>query len=293
MIYNNYKTNKDKKELINKIEELGIEIVNISGNEVSCKCPHPEHQDTNPSFFFNLETEKFHCFAGCMKGKGIHQLTYKITGVSLSGNKVVENTFRKIEHNQQQALKIIPTIPSLPLALGNVGETYLTSRGVTLDTIKEWNLQYWHEENAIVIPLDDKGYVLRFLAKDAPKKYKYVSGTKISETLFGITKLPKNLTSIILTEGSLDCIHLHQIGFPNSLALLHADITQKQIKLLGGVADYVYLMLDGDKAGRVAAEKIKSILGNRFIRKICNLPDGKDPDDLSKEEVEKILKEAK
>ncbi len=281
----------NRNGLIQKIEELGIEIVKTSNDEVCCKCPF--HSDENPSFFFNLKTQKFHCFAGCIKGRGIHQLVYKLTGVSVSGNPVYETPIKKFILNREKDKSLLPLIPILPLAINNVGEKYLNNRGVDTETIYYWNIQYWEEEKAIVIPIDTTGYVLRYIDKNAQKKYKYVAGTRITETLFGINKLPKTLSNIILTEGSLDCIHLHQLGFNNSLALLHADISTKQIRLLGGLTDYVYLMLDGDLAGREGAKKIKKMLNSNFIVKICDLPDKKDPDNLTKNEVEKILKNAK
>jgi len=281
--------NKDL-EIIKQIEKLNIEIVKVVGKEVNCKCP--KHSDSNPSFFFNLDTGVYHCFAGCLKGRGIHQLIFQLTGVSVAGVPAKDVIFNKLSYKREEDRKIIPSIPLLPLAVNNIGEEYLNKRGITTETIKYWNIQYWQSENAIVITVEDKGYIIRYINKDAPKKYKYVTGTKISETLFGLSKLDKLATSIILVEGSLDCIYLHQLGFHNALALLHADITRDQIKILGGVTDYVYTMLDGDQAGINASLKIRTLLGSRFIKRICTLPMGKDPDNLSKEEIEKILKEA-
>ena len=286
-------TEKEKREfLIKKIEELGIEIINISNKEICCKCP--KHSDTNPSFFFNFETEVFHCFAGCLKGKGIHQLIYEITGASQLEKIFIEPTVKKISLNKEKIEEIVPLIPFLPPAIDNNGETYLLSRGFTRDSIIKWGIQYWDEENAVVLPLENKGYALRYLEEQSGRgKYKFVAGTKINKILFGLNKLPKTITSVILTEGSLDCIHLHQLGFTNTLALLKADISKEQIKILGGITDYVYIMLDGDKAGNTATQKIKSLLNSRFIKRVCRLPDGKDPANLSKEEVENLLKEAK
>lgn len=276
-------TKINKQEVIDKLEEIGIEIFRVNGVEICAKCPM--HHDTNPSFFFNLENQRFHCFAGCLKGKGLHQLVYQVTGVSQKGNLAKEVILHKFINNRNGDKKIIPTIPFLPLALDNEGGNYLLSRGFGSEIVKEWQIRYWDEEAAIVIPIEDKGFVLRYLSKTAEKKYKYISGTRITETLFGLGKLPKTLTSIVLVEGSLDVIHLHQMGFANSLGLLHADISIEQIKKLGGVTDYVYLMLDGDDAGKEAAKKIRKYLVNRFIVKICNLPDGKDPADLIKNEI--------
>lgn len=284
-------TKNSRQDLLNKISKLGIEIVDVKGDEACCRCP--KHDDSSPSFFFNLDTEAYHCFAGCIKGRGIHQLIAAVTGVSQQGEIIQELLPSRVLKDFERNKKIIPSIPNLPLAINNKGQDYLVGRGFYPKTISDWEIRYWNEEDAVVIPIEDKGYALRFLDKNRKPKYKYITGTRISETLFGLNKLPKTLTNIILVEGSLDCIYMHQLGFTNTVALLHADISLKQLKILGGITDYVYIMLDGDKAGRDASEKIKVLLNHRFIKKICYLPDGKDPDNLKKEEIEKILKEAK
>jgi DNA primase len=295
------KVKNNKDILLDKIEKLGIDIIKIRGDEVDCRCPMKDkhsHGDKNGSFGFNLKTEEFCCFVGCLKGRGIHQLVYQVTGVSEAGAPVQEPVQKKFIEHREKDKKIIPTIPFLPIAINNRGEDYLLRRGLSTQSIEKWGIRFWDERNAVVIPIEDKGYALRFLeipktGPDEGKKYKFIVGTKISDTLFGLSKLPEYVKNVILVEGSLDCIYMHQLGFTNTLALLHADISQQQIKMLGGVTDVVYIMLDGDKTGRTASEKVKVLLNHRFIKKICYLPEGKDPDNLSKEEIEKILKEAK
>jgi len=287
---------RTREELIKGLEKLSIDIVRFRGDEAECRCP--KHEDKSPSFNFNLATEEFNCFVGCLKGRGIHQLIYQITGVSEAGVPAQEIIQNKFIENRKKDKKIIPSIPALPLALNNKGQDYLLKRGIHPDIIADWSIRFWEERNAIVIPIEDKGYALRFLKipEDGPdkgKKYKYVIGTKMGDTLFGLSRITENPANIILVEGSMDCIYMHQLGFKNTLALLHADITQQQIKILKGLTVYVYIMLDGDKAGKEASEKIKTLLNHSFIKKICVLPDGKDPDNLSKEEIEKILKNAK
>ena len=295
------KVKNNKDILLDKIEKLGIDIIKIRGDEVDCRCPMKDkhsHEDKNGSFGFNLRTEEFCCFVGCLKGRGIHQLIYQVTGISEAGKPAQEPTLKKFIEHREKDKKIIPTIPQLPIAINNRGEDYLLRRGLSTQSIEKWGIRFWDERNAVVIPIEDKGYALRFLkipesGPDEGKKYKFIIGTKISDTLFGLSKLPEKVKKVILVEGSLDCVYMHQLGFTNTLALLHADISQQQIKILGGVTDYIYIMLDGDKAGRDASEKIKILLNHRFIKKVCYLPDGKDPDNLSKEEIEKTIKEAK
>jgi len=122
------------------------------------------------------------------------------------------------------------------------------------------------------------------------EKYKYVSGTKISNCLFGESKLQFDLRYfIILVEGSLDAIWLHQLGYTNTMALLHTDISSIQMKILQKYNMPVYLLMDGDKPGKEATEKLYNKLNHRFFTKRCYLPDGKDPNDSTLEELKKVL----
>jgi DNA primase len=66
-----------------------------------------------------------------------------------------------------------------------------------------------------------------------------------------------------------------------------------QLKILTKYMYPVYLMLDPDIAGITASRKIYNKLRSNFVVRTCLLPDGKDPDSCSIEEIKKALAEAK
>jgi DNA primase len=84
---------------------------------------------------------------------------------------------------------------------------------------------------------------------------------------------------VIVVEGYLDCIALHQAGFPNTVAALGTAFTPEQARELQRVTANVFVCFDADGAGRAATAKsidiLREIGGNA---RIVGLPPGDDPD---------------
>jgi DNA primase len=89
--------------------------------------------------------------------------------------------------------------------------------------------------------------------------------------------------TLIVVEGYLDCIALHQAGFENAVAALGTSFTAEQAAELHKYADYVYLCFDGDAAGSAAATKAIDVASREIEHsgssvRIVLLPPGEDPD---------------
>jgi len=89
--------------------------------------------------------------------------------------------------------------------------------------------------------------------------------------------------TLIVVEGYLDCIALHQAGFANAVAALGTAFTQEQAAELRKYAEYVFLCFDGDAAGNAAATKAVDIASNVIEHtgssvRVVLLPTGDDPD---------------
>lgn len=118
-------------------------------------------------------------------------------------------------------------------------------------------------------------------------KYVNTSDTPVykkSDNLFGIN-FAKNHCSdrIILVEGNMDVISLHQAGFENAVAPLGTALTSEQVNLLARYTKEIVLMLDADAAGQKAVRRASSLLENTGLSvKVVLIPDGKDPDEFIK-----------
>ena len=85
--------------------------------------------------------------------------------------------------------------------------------------------------------------------------------------------------AIIVVEGYLDCIALHQAGFANTVAALGTAFTPEQARELRKVTANVFVCFDADGAGRAATAKSIDILRTAGCSaRIVGLPPGDDPD---------------
>ena len=146
-------------------------------------------------------------------------------------------------------------------------------------------------DRAMFPVLDLRGNVLAFsgraLTSDAQRKYANTSDTLIykkGENIFALNFAKKTAQDfLILCEGNLDVISLHQAGFDNAVAGLGTALTEHQVALLSRYTGAVYLCYDADEAGQKAAQKALRLFENTTLRvKVIHLEGGKDPDEILK-----------
>ncbi len=107
---------------------------------------------------------------------------------------------------------------------------------------------------------------------------------KKSANLFGMN-FAKNYCAeqIILVEGNMDVISLHQAGFQNAVAPLGTAFTTEQANLLARYTKEIVLMMDADAAGQKAIRRAAELLANTGLStRVVVIPDGKDPDEYIK-----------
>lgn len=122
-------------------------------------------------------------------------------------------------------------------------------------------------------------------------KYRNSSQTPVfdkSDVLFGANYLKKRrslgpIEYLIITEGYMDVMALHQGGFDTAVASMGTALTERQARRLKGYANLVYVSYDGDKAGKLATVRGLDILKNAGLTvRVVSLPEGLDPDDVIK-----------
>jgi len=106
------------------------------------------------------------------------------------------------------------------------------------------------------------------------------------------------LKQIIITEGYLDVIMLHQAGFTNAVATLGTALTEQHLPILRKGDAKIVMAYDGDKAGRNAALKASKLLSaSGFDGGVVIFKDGLDPADMVKngdvEELSTMFREPK
>ncbi len=179
---------------------------------------------------------------------------------------------------------------------------HLKSKGYTIEEMLAANVigksnrgtYYDRFRKRVMFPIINiRGNVVGFSGRAMPGedkqggKYVNTSDTPVykkSINLFGIN-LAKNHCSenMILVEGNMDVISLHQAGFPNTVAPLGTSFTEEQANLLARYTKEVILTMDADAAGQKAIKRATEILEKTGLKtRVIVIPDGKDPDEFIK-----------
>ena len=143
--------------------------------------------------------------------------------------------------------------------------------------------------NRLMFPIIDvRGNVIGFggrVLDDSKPKYLNTSETLIfnkRKNLFGLNFAKKTKHDyIILVEGNIDVVALHQYGFDNAVASLGTSLTEEHAVLLSRYTEQVVLTYDSDEAGQRAAQRAIPMLEKVGIKvKVLQMVDAKDPDEF-------------
>lgn len=164
---------------------------------------------------------------------------------------------------------------------------------------------YDNFRNRVMFPIIDlRGNVIAFggrVMDDSKPKYINTSDTLVYKKSNGVFALnfakSANEGKLILVEGYMDVIALHQAGFSNAIACLGTAFTSEQANLLSRYADEIIICYDNDEAGKAATAKALGVLGKTGLKlRVVSMAGGKDADEIirkhGKERFADLLKEA-
>ncbi len=161
---------------------------------------------------------------------------------------------------------------------------------------KEEGEPYDRFRNRIIFPIMNvSGKVIAFGGRkiDPDDEPKYLNSPetdvfKKAYTLYGLDQAKKEIqekTTVCLVEGYMDVIAMHQHGITNVAGTLGPALTNHHWNLLKRYAKTLYLLFDGDQAGRRAALRaLDVLLPEEVLPLVIELPGEKDPDDFIREE---------
>ena len=138
--------------------------------------------------------------------------------------------------------------------------------------------------------IDVRGSVIGFSGRilgDGEPKYMNSPETMVfdkSRNLFAMNLAKKSKSGyIILSEGNIDVVSLHQAGFDSAVASLGTSLTPEQARLISRYTNQVIIAYDNDNAGIKASERAIGILEKLDIKvKVLRLSGAKDPDEYIK-----------
>lgn len=296
-----------------------------SDEEIGFSCPFPGHErgDENPSAFMNRYTTAFICFSCGRKGGNAAKFVSDYEEISYTqaltflrqayGNEFAEpqdtmvnewNTYfkgqpKEASEEEEQVLSE-DTLDLFKEGWKRIGGTYMYDRGFVPDTLSAWDIGYDRYSKRYTIPVrNEHGKLVGFKGRSwngAEPKYLVLGDRKyphygfrpykVHDYLFGLWKCSSQPTHMVVCEGELDTIALHQAGY-EAVGLGGSQISDKQISLLKR-ANSLILFLDNDKAGNRAAFKIADQLQSYIPTRIVPDHEG-DPASLVQAEVQKLI----
>ncbi len=180
--------------------------------------------------------------------------------------------------------------------------TYMRGKGYSYEELYEANLANKSEKNGkvsfydsfrnrVMVPIIDvRGNVVAFggrVLDDSKPKYINSSDTLVYKKSLGVFGLNMAKStkekSLILVEGYMDAISLHQAGFDNVIACLGTALTSEMAHLLARYTDEIILSYDADDAGQKATDRAIGIFSSIGMKvRVIRLEGGKDPDEILK-----------
>ena len=289
-----------------------------SGKELRGKCPIHLGEGTD-TFHANVEKNAFHCFsckargnvldfAAAMEKCSLREAAVKLqdwfgVAVSSGGERSPkpdkESTGSELATEESRGAGTVINPPLIFQLKGvDARHPYLASRGIRTETAEDFGVGFYSGRGSmsgrIVIPIrNETGELVAYVGRaidDSEPKYKFPVGFKKSHVLFNLDYALELATAdtIILVEGFFDCLKLTQAE-QVCVALMGSSLSPQQEQLLAKHFRRVVIMLDGDEAGRNGTDDILLRLGRKVWVKSITLPDGKQPDQMSAEELTSLL----
>lgn len=169
-------------------------------------------------------------------------------------------------------------------------DTLLESANLLRRSEKNGKVNYYDNfRNRIMFPIiDPRGNVIAFggrVMDDSKPKYINTSDTLVYKKSNGVFALNfaknGNDGKLIVAEGYMDVIALHQAGFTNAVACLGTALTKEQANLLSRYAKEVLISYDSDEAGQKATARAINIFSSTGLEvRVLRLSGGKDPDEI-------------
>ncbi len=192
----------------------------------------------------------------------------------------------------------------------NYSDYYTEILDIGLKAMSERQQEYTFLRNRIIFPiLDIKGNIIAFGGRtltDENPKYLNTKESKIfskKSVLYGLYNSLKNLrnNNLIIVEGYMDVISLHQHGINTAVASLGTSLTKEHINIIKKYDKSPVFCMDGDEAGKKAAYRVLNIcleeLEIGFLPRFIFLQNKEDPDSYiqnnSKESFMELCQNAK
>ncbi len=304
-------TNDRIVELLNYCGAEKINPYAKNGDEVRACCP--VHGESNPSFSVSVSKQIFNCFSCGAKGHIVKlpmlvypdrfkTMAYAETfiketfGVTYGFAQITNDALYVPQYDDMfypaAVRKTLPPYTLVAYKSGKETYKYFVDRGFTTKTIKNFMIGMDEELETVTIPVfwEDNslaGIIGRYI--DPPsynQRYHVYKDFPRAQLLFPLNKFEDKNGEVILVEGILDAIWMHQLGYKNTLALMTNSVGKQQVSILHKLGNKFVLFFDSDSGGERAVESATKYLKGD----ITIMEAGDDPQSSTEKEIVEAYK---
>jgi DNA primase len=284
------------------LNRYGVNWLRKSGEELRGRCPIHQGEGTD-TFHVSLSKNAFHCFSCKARGNvldfvaAMERCSVRDAALKLAEWFSIQPQDGDVKVEKPKVVGESETNRPLTFQLKGVDHEheYLKARGITKETAETFGVGFFPGKGSmsrrVVIPIhSERGELIAYAGRaidGSEPKYKFPAGFHKSQVLFNLHRVTAQ--EVIIVEGFFDCMKVWQALHPFVLALMGSSLSEQQENLLLKQFKKVTLMLDGDKAGREAAEEIAERLMHKLYVRIVDLLDGAQPDQFDQEGIERAL----
>ena len=277
--------------------------IEIKSNNIRITCPfHSGGHERTPSCEILLEDKgstpagTVHCF-GCGYRASLVKfianclnISYKQATewiLSVSNYDIIQSTRDiseiELKLDNEDVEEEIPEVSIDELKQYDYIHPYMFERKLTDDIIKKFDVGYDPKTDSLTFPVYVDGKCV-FVAKRRVKYKRFDLSELKNKPIYGLDYVTDN--EFIICESVIDALTCWSYG--KQAVALFGTASDYQLKVLNNVRQRKLVIgTDGDEAGDKAARRIAKALTNKLVTRL-DLPKGKDINDLSKEEFDKL-----
>ena len=296
---------KASANLESVLRHYGVKLHRSGKDQYRGRCPI-HRGEGREAFHANLTRHVFHCFAcgaggtvldfiAAMERCSVYDTAQRLQAMagSLGQAGPIANEKELVTKRRKVSLPLPFTLRGLDRS-----HPYLADRGISKETALTFGVGFYAGpglmHGRLVIPIHSaNGELIAYCGRSVDQmqpRYRVPPGFAKSEVLFNMHRATATEESrVVIVEGFFDCMKVHQSGIPSVVALMGAVLYEPQGCLLLNRFRRVILMLDGDTTGRKASVAIAARLRARCRVEVADLANGRQPDQLSTEEIREIL----
>lgn len=292
------------KQLKSELKHPYFKNVVSKGKNIVCTCPHhKDGQENHPSCNIfndmddpNVEYGWVKCFS-CGYNVPLYQMINDCFGeVGDFGKEWLVERFG--DTFMTEAL-ILPEITlnkqssnyqanNYDLSKYDYYHDYMWTRHLTKEVVDKYRIGFDPETNCLTFPVWDENDRLVLLTKrSVSSKHFYIEENKDKPVYLLNFMLKEHKSCLYIAESQINALTLQSWGYPGVALFGTGSEHQYDILRKCGIRNFI-LCFDGDKAGELGANRFIKNIGNNVFITIKKLPFGKDINDLTKEEFDKL-----